>query len=97
MSNLIYGINPLTISSVDVQPGKRYGHTDLWWRKKGWFYTMLWKSEWCDTRWYPATVIIRGADNAIIKEIQCRSNKRAYEVEARIVIALNNFLEKLTK
>lgn len=97
MSNLIYGINPLIISRVEVEPGSRYGHTDLWWRKKGWLYRLLWKNDWCYTRWHPATVIIRGANNAIITEIECCSNKRAYEIEARIVIALDNYLEKLKK
>lgn len=96
MSNLIYKTNPLVIAYVKVQYASRIGKPNRWWKAKGKLYTFLSMSDYnYGHRFYKPTVLIYGADGAVLTEIECWSNQRADEVKQEILAKLETFLGSL--
>ena len=100
MTDLIRGINPFTISSITYCKARRYGHhpayTKVMQKKnpiRGYVFG-CYNSGLFDGFYYPY-VTIRGANGAILKEIQCHSNDSAKELHKQLNSQLSEFLAKI--
>lgn len=99
MSNLICGINPISISSITYRRFKRYGPHPSWTKlmqKKNPIrgFLGLYNSGLFDGYCKPR-VEIRGTDRAILLSIDCRSNDHAKMLCAKLNDQLEDFLTNL--
>lgn len=101
MSDLIYGINPLTISRATWKGGRRWGahpYKDvLYKRKKPILYALFGPYQQLFDGWYSAEVCILGADGDPLKYIKCRSDAEAKRICNEINQQLNNFVASIKR
>lgn len=99
MSNLIYGINPLVISTIAWRTARRHGtHPSMlkYLSKKNPIKNLFgfYESDYFD-RFEPSKVIIYGSDGDILKIIECRSNISAKELRDNLMKQLETFITNL--
>lgn len=99
MNNLIYGINPLTISRATWRGGRRYGahpYKDvLYKRKRPILYALFGPYQQLFDGWYSAEVRIQGSDGNTLKYIACRSDAEAKRICDEINEQLSDFVRSL--
>jgi len=100
MSELIYGINPLTISRVVTRRGKRHGRHPYYTRlrkRKHPILETLFPSQDMFYGWWNPEVRIIGSDGDVLKYIECKSNAEAVLIRDKINERLNAFLSDLKR
>lgn len=95
---MIHGINPYTISSIQMTKFMRWGRHPSWlklMRKRhpikavfGFYTRDLFDG------YYPALVYIYGAEGRILKRIECRSNDQAKNLCRELNDQLADFVKK---
>jgi hypothetical protein len=98
-TNLIEGINPLVISSIEAKAGTRYGSHPYWVKVMtkrnpirgylGVYHHLSFEG------WYPPEVIIYGPNKTRLAIINCRSNERAMKYRDELQSYLDEFLSKI--
>jgi len=94
MTEMIEGVNPLMISMIITDRGRRKGMHPMYYKlhKKKWG-RLSWRSP---ARvydyWMPPRVLFRGPAGKCIKIIECRSMKHALELRQECMEKLNIYL-----
>lgn len=99
MTNLIYGVNPLSITSINWFEGYRYGEHPykLKYLKKKHFILALfgvYDSYYFDGYYHPH-IKIYGSNGSCVKSISCRSNDHAKQLWKELNAQLDSFLSDL--
>lgn len=87
MTNLVYGINPLVISNVEVFKARRYGKHPIYHKfrkKKHPVLSLFFPFENSGDGWKRPYVIIRGANGGHLKTIMCKTTDECFSIKEYI-------------
>lgn len=99
MSEMIEGVNPLMISMIITDRGRRMGMHPMYYKlhKKKWG-RLSWQSpDMIDDYWMPPRVLFYGPTGQRIKTIECKSMKHALELRKECMEKMSIFLRSFRR